>query len=115
MEKRSDRPPRAYDNFVREFPKLGEAWDAMRAAEESGPFAAREIRLIKLAVAIGAAKEGSVHSAVRKAKSAGCSDVEIRHVVALAASTIGLPPAVAAYSWVIDELEKKSKSGPETA
>jgi 4-carboxymuconolactone decarboxylase len=105
MEKRSARPPKTYDAFVREFPKLGEAWEALRAAEEGGPFGPRELRLLKLAVAIGSGKEGPVHSAVRKARGAGCSDAEIRHVVALAASTIGLPPAVAAYSWVIDELE----------
>jgi 4-carboxymuconolactone decarboxylase len=107
--------PKTYGRFVQEFPKLGDAWEAMREAEEAGPFAGRELRLLKLAVAIGAGKEGSVHSAVRKAISAGCSEREIRHVVALAASTIGLPPAVAAYSWVNDELEKKRAPVTETA
>jgi 4-carboxymuconolactone decarboxylase len=102
------RAPKTYDAFVREFPKLGVAWNAMREAEEAGPFDEREQRLLKLAVAIGSGKQGPVHSSVRKARSAGCSDAEIRHVVALAASTIGLPPAVAAYSWVVEELEKKS-------
>ena len=101
------KAPKTYDAFVREFPKLGLAWDAMREAEEAGPFDARLQRLLKLAVAIGSGKQGPVHSGVRKAKAAGCSDEEIRHVVALAASTIGLPPAVAAYSWVVEELEKK--------
>lgn len=111
MEK--PRAPKTYDAFVREFPKLGEAWEAMRAAEEGGPFGERELRLLKLAVAIGSGKEGPVHSAVRKARSAGCSDAEIRHVVALAASTIGLPPAVAAYSWIVEELEGRRERGPE--
>jgi 4-carboxymuconolactone decarboxylase len=109
MDDLPNKPPRApktYDRFVAEFPKLGEAWEAIRAAEEAGPFAEREMRLLKLAVAVGSGKEGSVHSSVRKARAAGCSDAEIRHVVALAASTIGLPPAVAAYSWVVEELEK---------
>lgn len=111
MEK--PRAPKTYDAFVREFPKLGEAWEAMRAAEEGGPFGERAMRLLKLAVAIGSGKEGPVHSAVRKARSAGCSDAEIRHVVALAASTIGLPPAVAAYSWIVEELEGRRDRGPE--
>ena len=110
-----EKAPKSYGSFVEEFPKLGEAWEAMREAEEAGPFSAREIRLLKLAVAIGASREGSVHSSVRKARVAGCSDREIRHVVALAASTIGLPPAVAAYSWVVEELEKKRRPRPETA
>jgi 4-carboxymuconolactone decarboxylase len=100
------KSPKTYNAFVAEFPKLGEAWEAMRAAEESGPFDERQMRLLKLAVAIGSGKEGPVHSSVRKARAAGCSDLEIRHVVALSASTIGLPPAVAAYSWVIEELTK---------
>ena len=107
MSDSKEKAPKTYDAFVAEFPKLGAAWDAMREAEESGPFSKREQRLLKLAVAIGSGKEGPVHSGVRKAKSAGCSDTEIRHVVALAASTIGLPPAVAAWSWVVEELEKK--------
>lgn len=100
------KPPRTYNAFVEEFPMLGEAWEAMRAAEKEGPFNEREMRLLKLAIAIGSGKEGPVHSSVRKARSTGCSDAEIRHVVALAASTIGLPPAVAAYSWVVEELAK---------
>lgn len=115
MTRSSTKAPRTYDAFVGEFPKLGEAWEAMRAAEEDGPFGGREIRLLKLAVAIGAGKEGPVHSAVRKARSAGCSDAEIRHVVALAASTIGLPPSVAAWSWVVEELEKTGEAGPDRA
>lgn len=108
MSDSNEKPPRTYDAFVQEFPKLGVAWDAMREAEQSGPFDERQQRLLKLAIAIGSGKQGPVHSSVRKARSAGCSEGEIRHVIALAASTIGLPPAVAAYSWVIEELEKKS-------
>jgi len=104
------KTPKTYVAFVREFPKLGEAWEAMRMAEEDGPFDERELRLLKLAVAIGSGKEGPVHSSVRKARAAGCSDAEIRHVVALAASTIGLPPAVAAYSWIVEELDGKRGS-----
>jgi 4-carboxymuconolactone decarboxylase len=102
----SARPPRTYNAFVKRFPKLGDAWDAMRQAEESGPLDEQTMRLVKLGVAVGSQKEGAVHSSVRKAKAAGCSAEAICHVVAVAASTIGLPPAVATYSWVIEELEK---------
>ena len=55
MEK--PRAPKTYDAFVSEFPKLGEAWEAMRAAEDSGPFDEPTRRLLKLAVAIGSGKE----------------------------------------------------------
>lgn len=108
MSEKTPKAPKTYDAFVREFPRLGEAWQCMRAAEEEGPFDQRTLRLLKLAVAVGASKEGPVHSAVRKALAAGCSETEVRHVVAVAASTIGLPPAVATYSWVIEELQKTS-------
>lgn len=107
MSSSNEKAPKTYDAFVKEFPKLGDAWNAMREAEEAGPFTRREQRLLKLAVAIGAGKQGPVHSAARKAKAAGVSDGEIRHVAAIAASTIGLPPAVAAWSWVVEELEKQ--------
>ena len=100
----TSKPPKTYDSFVTDFPKLGQAWDLMREAEEQGPFDARMVRLLKLAIAVGAAKEGAVHSCVRKALKAGCSHAEIKHVAAIAASTIGLPPAVAAYSWIVDQL-----------
>jgi alkylhydroperoxidase/carboxymuconolactone decarboxylase family protein YurZ len=113
MSDSNPKAPKTYDAFVKEFPKLGVAWDAMREAEEAGPFNEREQRLLKLAIAIGSGKQGPVHSSVRKARSAGCSEQEIRHVVALAASTIGLPPAVAAYSWVVEELEKRSTGRAE--
>lgn len=109
MSTSTPKAPKTYGKFVAEFPKLGEAWEAMRSAEESGPFVETERRLLKLAVAVGSGKEGPVHSAVRKAVAAGCSPAQIRHVVALAASTIGLPPAVAAYSWVVEELEKSAR------
>jgi alkylhydroperoxidase/carboxymuconolactone decarboxylase family protein YurZ len=113
MDQPTAKAPKTYDRFVREFPRLGEAWESMRAAEEAGPFDERQLRLLKLAVAVGSGKEGSVHSGVRKARSAGCTDAEIRHIAAVAASTIGLPPAVAAYSWIVEELDGRREKGPD--
>ncbi len=103
------KPPKTYDLFVERFPALGEAWDASRKAEEGGSFDERTQRLIKLGIAIGSRGEGPVHSAVRKALAAGVSREEAEQVVALSASTIGLPSAVAAFSWILDEVEKKTK------
>ncbi len=102
---KAPKPPKTYSTFVKEFPKLGQAWDLMREEEEQGPFDGQTVRLLKLAIAVGAGKEGAVHSCVRKAKEAGCTPAQLRHVAALAASTIGLPPAVAAYSWIVEQLE----------
>jgi alkylhydroperoxidase/carboxymuconolactone decarboxylase family protein YurZ len=55
-------------------------------------------------VAIGALREGPVHSGVRKARALGIAREEIEQVVALAAGTLGLPAVVAAFTWVEDEL-----------
>ena len=102
----SKEAPRSYRRFVERYPKLGEAWDAMRAAEESaGPLDDRTRRLLKLAVAVGACREGSVHSAARKAVGAGIAAEELEQVVALAASTIGMPATVAAHGWLRDVLD----------
>lgn len=100
------KPPSAYREFVSRYPKLGEAWDAVRAQEESGPADDVSRRLLKLAVAVGAMRQGAVHSAVRKANAAGADEEAIYQVVALAASTLGFPSTVAVYTWVRDTLEK---------
>jgi alkylhydroperoxidase/carboxymuconolactone decarboxylase family protein YurZ len=62
-------------------------------------------------MAIGIRSEGAVHSHVRKALEAGVSPDEIRHAVLLGMPTIGLPTTVAAFTWVGDILESRSKSG----
>jgi alkylhydroperoxidase/carboxymuconolactone decarboxylase family protein YurZ len=101
--KKNSRPPALHRSFVRRYPRLGEAWDLVNAEGAAGPLDAKTQRLLKLAVGIGAMREGAVHSGVRKARDAGATLVEMEQVVALAASTIGLPAAVAAWSWVKEE------------
>jgi 4-carboxymuconolactone decarboxylase len=103
----SSEPPSHYKAFVKRYPRLGEAWDAIHAAEADGPLDPRTVRLVKLGVAIGALKEGAVHAAARKALAAGASPDELEQVVALAAGTVGLPSTVAAFSWVRDVLAKE--------
>ena len=101
--KKTSKPPARHREFVRRFPHLGEAWDLVNQEGAAGTLDARTQRLLKLGVAIGAMREGAVHSGVRKAKDAGATLAEMEQVVALAASTIGLPAAVAAWSWVKEE------------
>jgi len=64
-------PPGAYTDFIARYPKLGEAWDAIHDAGSQGPLDERTQRLIKLAIAIGAMRQGAVHSSVRKARAMG--------------------------------------------
>jgi 4-carboxymuconolactone decarboxylase len=101
------RAPKAYDEFVKRFPKLGRAWELLgEAGDEAGPLSVKNRRLVKLAVAIGARQEGAVHSGVRKAVAAGASQKELEQVVALAASLIGLPATVAAFGWVREQIAR---------
>lgn len=102
-EKTRSKPPAMHQRFVRRYPRLGEAWDLVNAEGAAGPLDAKSQRLLKLAIAIGAMREGAVHSGVRKARDIGASVAEMEQVVALAASTIGLPSAVAVWSWVREE------------
>jgi len=97
------RPPAVHRQFVSRFPRLGKAWDLVNEEGGAGPLDAKTQRLVKLAAAIGAMREGAVHSGVRKARDAGASLAEIEQVVALAASTIGLPASVAVWTWIRDQ------------
>ncbi len=99
-------PPKTFEVFSKRFPKVGEAWNLLGEAGLDGPLDEKTCRLIKLAVSIGVRSEGATHSAVRKAFAAGAQAEEIHQVVALAASTIGLPNAVAAFTWVEDVSNK---------
>jgi alkylhydroperoxidase/carboxymuconolactone decarboxylase family protein YurZ len=107
--KTPSKPPALHQQFVRRFPRLGEAWDRVNEEGADGPLDAKTQRLLKLAIAIGAMREGAVHSGVRKARDAGATTAEMEQVVALAASTIGLPSAVAVWSWMRDETEGKKR------
>jgi alkylhydroperoxidase/carboxymuconolactone decarboxylase family protein YurZ len=101
------KAPKTYSDFRDRFPQLDAAWDSIREAERAGPLDDKTTRLIKLGIAIGAQREGAVHSALRKALAAGARSGEIWQVVALAASTIGMPSTVAVYSWIRDELDER--------
>lgn len=107
--KKRQKPPKAYGDFTRRYPEIGEAWDLLRRAESRGAIDEKTLRLIKLGIAVGGMREGAVHSGVRKAVAAGASRAEIEQVVALAASTIGLPSTVAVYSWVNEQLAPRRR------
>lgn len=104
----NEQPPKpeAHRAFLEEFPDVGQAYEQLgNAVHQAGPLESRERELVKLAQAIGARYEGAVHAHARLALAAGASPDEIKHVVALAVTTLGMPTAVAAYTWVHDILE----------
>jgi alkylhydroperoxidase/carboxymuconolactone decarboxylase family protein YurZ len=99
-----------YDTFVARFPKLERAWETLSDAGREGPLDERTRRLTKLALSIGGMREGAVRANVRKALAAGISRAEIEQVVALAASTVGMPSTVAVYSWIVGLLGDQASS-----
>jgi len=110
--KSPSRPPAVHRQFVARFPRLGKAWDLVNEEGGAGPLDGKTQRLVKLAAAIGAMREGAVHSGVRKARDAGASLAEMEQVVALAASTIGLPASVAVWTWIRDQGRPPSPKKP---
>ena len=107
MKKKMPKPPRAFDEFSETFPKLRKAWDMLGDAAKDGPLDDRTVRLVKLGVAIGAMREGAVHSSARKAIALGITSDELNQVVALASSIIGMPSSVAVWTWLRDSAAKK--------
>jgi 4-carboxymuconolactone decarboxylase len=107
MKKAMPKPPRTFDEFSETFPTLRKAWDILGDAAKAGPLDDRTARLVKLGVAIGAMREGAVHSSSRKAIALGVTTEELNQVVALSSSIIGMPSAVAVWTWLRDSTAKK--------
>ncbi len=91
-------------NFKKLYPDVWKAFTELgERCHEAGPLDERSRRLVKLALSIGAGGlEGATHSAVRNARKAGLGEEEIHHVVALAVTTLGLPSATRAFTWIGD-------------
>lgn len=101
----SDKP-RAHRQFMDEFPAIAAAYEQLAtAAHDNGPLDPKTRQLVKLALAVGLGHEGAVHAHARRALAAGISAAEIRHVVTLGVTTLGMPNAIAAYTWVNDILD----------
>jgi alkylhydroperoxidase/carboxymuconolactone decarboxylase family protein YurZ len=109
--------PHAYQEFTQRYPKIAQAWELLAVAGADGPLDPKSRRLLKLAIAIGAEREGAVRANVRKALALGIPPEEIHQVIALAAGTIGLPGTVAVFSWAKDMLptgfEDQVGAGPQ--
>lgn len=104
-----DYLPDVYLTFRERFPDVASATDHLGAAlDDAGPLDARERRLVKLGIAIGALADGAVRSNVRKALDDGASPDEIRQVAVLAVTTAGFPTAIAALGWVDEVLAAHS-------
>jgi 4-carboxymuconolactone decarboxylase len=102
--------PGAYRRFRQRHAPVVQAYEALgEACAGAGPLDERTRELVKLGMAIGARLEGAVHSHARRALAAGAAPEEVRHVVALAAPTLGFPTTVAVATWVDDVLAERRR------
>ena len=102
----TDLPRSGAGAFESSFPKLWTSYQAFgKACAEAGPLDPRTRRLVKVALSLGAASEGAVHSHVRQALDEGMTPEELRHIALLAITTLGFPTAMAGMSWMNDLFE----------
>ena len=96
-------PPSGAGDFARTWPAVWDRYTELgRAAAEAGALSARERRLVKLALALGAGSEGAVHSHTRQAREEGIATPDLQQVGLLAITTLGFPAAMAGLSWIKD-------------
>lgn len=99
------KPPSFYRSFQESHPDVARAYETLGdAARAAGPLTEREAELVKLAFAAGAQLEGAVHSHARRARDAGASVEDLRHVWLLAITTLGFPSAMALRAQIDDVL-----------
>jgi alkylhydroperoxidase/carboxymuconolactone decarboxylase family protein YurZ len=99
------KAPKPYRKFIVRYPELASAWESISKAGADGPLDLRTRRLVRLAAAMGAMREGAVRAGARKALAEGVSLEEIEQLIPLVAGTLGMPSAVACWSWICDALD----------
>ncbi len=109
----SETLPAAAGQVAQAYPDIWRAYAALGAAcAEAGPIEGQTLRLIKLALALGAASEGGVHSHCRRALEEGVPAEALKQVALLAIPTLGFPRAVAALTWVEDVTNPETRRHP---
>ena len=100
--------PKAVDQLRKRHSDVWKAFnDLGDRCHQAGPLDEKSRRLVKLALSIGAGLEGATHSAVRNARKSGVTREEIDHVAVLAITTLGLPAATRARTWIGDVRRSK--------
>jgi alkylhydroperoxidase/carboxymuconolactone decarboxylase family protein YurZ len=99
------KAPKRYRGFVKRYPGLAQAWESINEVGSDGPLDRRTQRLVKMAAAMGAMREGAVRSGARKAAAEGIPLAEIEQLIPLVAGTLGMPAVVACWSWIHDAID----------
>jgi alkylhydroperoxidase/carboxymuconolactone decarboxylase family protein YurZ len=104
----AEQLPKAVNAFRDRHPDLWKAFNELgERCHKAGPLDEKSRRLVKLALSIGAGLEGATHSAARNALKSDISAEEMEHVAVLAITTLGLPAATRAITWIEDIVRSK--------
>jgi alkylhydroperoxidase/carboxymuconolactone decarboxylase family protein YurZ len=105
--------PAAAGQVAKAFPEVWRAFAALgEACAGAGPMEGQALRLVKLALAMGAGSEGGVHSHCRRALEEGVPAAALKQVALLAIPTLGFPRAVAALTWIEDITDPETRRHP---
>ena len=102
-----EKLPDFLERVIKQYPEVWKAYqDFGEACSDAGPLDDKSVRLVKLALAVGAKSEGAVHSHTRRALKQGIRPEELRQVALLAVTSIGWSPSMAALSWIQDVVDR---------
>jgi alkylhydroperoxidase/carboxymuconolactone decarboxylase family protein YurZ len=102
-----EKLPDFLERVIKQYPEVWKAYqDFGEACSDAGPLDDKSVRLVKLALAVGAKSEGAVHSHTRRALKQGIRPEELRQVALLAVTSIGWSPSMAALSWIQDVVDQ---------
>ena len=103
-----EKLPDFLEGVIKQYPEVWKAYqDFGEACSNAGPLDEKTVRLVKLALAVGAKSEGAVHSHTRRALKQGISPEELRQVALLAVTSIGWSPSMASLSWIQDVVDQR--------
>jgi alkylhydroperoxidase/carboxymuconolactone decarboxylase family protein YurZ len=95
--------PKPVEEFRKSYPEVWKAFEQLgQQCHQAGPLDEKSRRLVKLALSVGAGLEGGTHSAVRNALKTGVTREELNQVAVLAVTTLGVPAAIRAFTWISD-------------
>lgn len=100
--------PKAFEQFQADYPEVFAAYEKLgEETLRAGPLDAKTRELVKLGITMGAGMEGAAHSHARRAREAGATPDELRHVALLSLTTLGFPTMMKGLLWVEDILRRE--------
>ncbi len=89
-----------FGEFKKEFPQIQELNEALgrEIHENSGPLDEKTRSIIKIVISAASNHKRALETQIRKAKSIGVTDNEVKHALLLLIQTVGFPTFMKSYS-----------------